>query len=690
MLAFPPPPKMPMRLALAYAAEGYFVRPLGWTGVGDAHDLAWLHYPAGAPLAYYWDGTADRPGRPWLADDLTRAEWLGWWTALPPACFESDVTDPPCLCAPGDAAYQWVIYEDEIAPLAGDDVANPNAIMGLQNCSGDCDCAGASGNGTSSSSGSDTSSGGASGGSGGSGGGSGGGGANPRPSVSFSGSGSGKGRTRPPKRPLIGPRITVTATLTDPADECVATQEDRDHTWSIEVALSSVGGEADLLYSVQLRILGAVIDQWMLAPGESGTADYTRSLSPVSASFLAIGSGSAFGGGPACLTGTTTLEPLPICPENRPPVAVNDSWSADADDGNATLGNVILNDSDPDSNPLSVTPQTGASGSNGGLFTLLGNGSLSFNPDGDFADLDGGETRTTSINYTLLDGLGGNDTGTASVVVTGVEDPLVAVGTIPDQSSDEGEVISLNVSGYFSDPDDTVDYAASGLPSGLSIGYNGVISGTIADGAESSSPYSVTITASAAGETDVDQTFSWAVTDPPPSAVGVIPNQNSEEGESISFDVSSYFSDDDTLSYSAGGLPTGLSIHSSTGVISGTIANESAGTYNVTVTAAAGGDDVDQTFDWFVTDPVPQASGTIPDQSNPEGTSISLDVSSYFSDDDTLSYSSSTLPPGLSISAGTISGSIGAGASSGSPYAVTITATDGDNSVDQTFDWTIT
>jgi hypothetical protein len=67
-----------------------------------------------------------------------------------------------------------------------------------------------------------------------------------------------------------------------------------------------------------------------------------------------------------------------------------------------------------------------------------------------------------------------------------------------------------------------------------------------------------------------------------------------------------------------------------------------------------------------------------------------LDVSSYFFDDDTLYYSDGgTLPPGLSISAGSITGTISAGAASGSPYAVTITAGDGDNDVDQTFDWTI-
>lgn len=177
------------------------------------------------------------------------------------------------------------------------------------------------------------------------------------------------------------------------------------------------------------------------------------------------------------------------------------------------------------------------------------------------------------------------------------------------------------------------------------------------------------------------------------TTVGAIPDQSSDEGESISFDVSSYFDDDDAFSFSATGLPTGLSINSSTGVITGTIANESADTYAVTITGTAGGDSVDQDFDWLVTDPSPVAVGTIPDQSTEEGVGgISWDITGYFSDPDgdTLSYSSSTLPPGLSVSSGgTVSGTISGGASSGSPYAVTITASDGDHSVDQTFDWVV-
>lgn len=224
--------------------------------------------------------------------------------------------------------------------------------------------------------------------------------------------------------------------------------------------------------------------------------------------------------------------------------------------------------------------------------------------------------------------------------------------------------------------------------------------GYYSDGVDWWQKYAVLISAtgscsspSSSSSSSSGSSSSSSSSDPAPTAVGSIPDQTSEEGETISLYINSYFADDDALSYSASGLPSGLSINSSTGEITGTLPNESAGSNAVTVTATDGDDDVDQLFDWTVTDPSPVAVGTIPDQSTEEGVGgIFWDITGYFSDPDgdTLSYSSSTLPPGLSVSSGgTVSGTISGGASSGSPYAVTITASDGDHSVDQTFDWVV-
>ena len=63
------------------------------------------------------------------------------------------------------------------------------------------------------------------------------------------------------------------------------------------------------------------------------------------------------------------------------------------------------------------------------------------------------------------------------------------------------------------------------------------------------------------------------------------------ETQAVSFSVASGFSDidtNDTLTYSASGLPQGLSINPTTGLVSGTVANNSSGTYTVVFTANDG------------------------------------------------------------------------------------------------------
>ena len=61
----------------------------------------------------------------------------------------------------------------------------------------------------------------------------------------------------------------------------------------------------------------------------------------------------------------------------------------------------------------------------------------------------------------------------------------------------DGALISLDVSGAFTDPDgDTLTYSATGLPAGLSINATtGVISGTLAIDASVTSPYTINVTA---------------------------------------------------------------------------------------------------------------------------------------------------------------------------------------------------
>ena len=79
-------------------------------------------------------------------------------------------------------------------------------------------------------------------------------------------------------------------------------------------------------------------------------------------------------------------------------------------------------------------------------------------------------------------------------------------------------------------------------------------------------------------------------------------------------------------------------------------------------------------------------------QSNAEGDEISLQISATDLDGPALVYSALNLPEGLSIDpdTGLISGSISYHAAAGSPYAASVTVTDGTTPVDVNFTWTVT
>jgi len=120
---------------------------------------------------------------------------------------------------------------------------------------------------------------------------------------------------------------------------------------------------------------------------------------------------------------------------------------------------------------------------------------------------------------------------------------------------------------------------------------------------------------------DIDDNTTITTVVPPNHAPVVdseIEDQSSEDNDTVNLDVSSNFKDEDgdTLTYSANGLPAGLSIDSSTGKITGTIdksasqgGTNSDGVYSVTVTAKdSDGKEVSDTFTWTVTNPTPTAA----------------------------------------------------------------------------------
>jgi hypothetical protein len=144
-----------------------------------------------------------------------------------------------------------------------------------------------------------------------------------------------------------------------------------------------------------------------------------------------------------------------------------------------------------------------------------------------------------------------------------------------------------------------------------------------------------------------------------------------------------------TLTYSASGLPTGLSINSTTGVISGTAST--AGTYTVTVTGTdSTGPSGSANYTWDVGSTGNTVTVTNPgSQTGTVGTAASLQISASDSAlGQTLTYSATGLPAGLSISSST--GLISGTPTTAGTSTVSVTATDSTGATDSvSFSWAI-
>src|ERR1700680_847940 len=191
---------------------------------------------------------------------------------------------------------------------------------------------------------------------------------------------------------------------------------------------------------------------------------------------------------------------------------------------------------------------------------------------------------------------------------------------IANQSANEGQAFSLNVSSHFAAPaaGDTLTFSAK-LPAGLHIdAHTGVISGIPTDSDYGSN--SITVTATDAHGKAISESFHLAVGDTGPTATAIA-DQSANEGQAFSLNVSSHFAAPaagDALTFSAS-LPAGLSIDAHTGVISGIPTDSDYGSNSITVTATdAHGKAISESFHLAVGDTGPTATA-IADQSANEG-----------------------------------------------------------------------
>src|SRR5437899_9464273 len=121
-------------------------------------------------------------------------------------------------------------------------------------------------------------------------------------------------------------------------------------------------------------------------------------------------------------------------------------------------------------------------------------------------------------------------------------------------------------------------FNATGLPAGLTVNTtSGLISGT----PTTAGTYSVTISATNGGGTG-NATLTLTIKPPPPAITSSL-TATGQVGVAFSYTITAT---NNPTSFNATGLPAGLSVNTSTGLISGT--PTTTGTNNVTITASNG------------------------------------------------------------------------------------------------------
>ena len=186
---------------------------------------------------------------------------------------------------------------------------------------------------------------------------------------------------------------------------------------------------------------------------------------------------------------------------------------------------------------------------------------------------------------------------------------------------------------------DTLTYAASGLPAGLEHRHAGPVSSAAPSAFK---PARAAPTTSVVTVTDVrpdaTDTFSWTVTNTNRTGLRTdLGDRTDAEGDSHQPRRRRHRTPTATRStYSASGLPGGISHQPATGVISGTLGSHQLGSYNTVITVSDGTLSDTDTFTWTVanTNRPPVFSTDLADRPTPRAARVSLDADASDPDGD--------------------------------------------------------
>ena len=170
---------------------------------------------------------------------------------------------------------------------------------------------------------------------------------------------------------------------------------------------------------------------------------------------------------------------------------------------------------------------------------------------------------------------GGTGTKVLTITITAAISPAPVISSAATASGTVGTAFSYSITASNS----PTSYAATGLPAGLSVkALTGVISGTPTNSGTS------TVTISAINSGGTGTKVLTITINPSAPVISSVAATNGMVGTIFSYSITASNS---PTSYAATGLPSGLTVNTSSGIIEGT--PTTAGTYNTTISATNAG-----------------------------------------------------------------------------------------------------
>jgi len=264
---------------------------------------------------------------------------------------------------------------------------------------------------------------------------------------------------------------------------------------------------------------------------------------------------------------------------------------------------------------------------------------------------------------------GAPDAGCYEYIPADSNNHAPVLGTIGNKSANENATLTFSISATDADGD-TIAYSASSLPSGATFSgqtFNWT------PGYTQAGTYSITFVASDGTDQDSETIIVTVGNTNRAPVLASIGSKSVNENSLLTFTISATDADGDTITCSAGSLPTGAAFSGRT--FSWTPGYTQSGSHSVTFTASDGTDTDSETITITVNnvnrDPVLASIGG---RSVDEGSLLSFSLSAADADGDSISYSAGGLPAGAAFAGATFTWT--PGYTQAGTYAVTFTASD--------------